>query len=207
MHPGGGSYDVLALWSPGAKPIIQLNRNGTLHAGPADKTVATWADAVAANGPHDLVKRLEQASGHEMRRQAPPSTPRTLSYRFISGVLTGLVNSRYEWDARNEFLDSSGDEAELRGYLRAFPAAVETRKSVPRLGIFHEPESHFWALLANEHPIALVSLEGVLFYRNATVNLVTLFEASGRSLETVVGSQLGRLARGAAAAAAHSTAD
>ncbi|WP_435526066.1 TY-Chap2 family putative peptide chaperone [Curtobacterium oceanosedimentum] len=117
-----------ALWQPGAEPIVQLNRNGTLHAGASNETVATWTDAVTANGPHDLVKLLEEASGHEMHGQAPPTTPRTLAYRFISGVLTALVNSRYEWDARNEFVDSSGDDAELQGYLRGFPAAVETAK-------------------------------------------------------------------------------
>ncbi|MET3636269.1 hypothetical protein ABIC52_001048 [Curtobacterium oceanosedimentum] len=99
-----------------------------MHAGASNETVATWTDAVTANGPHDLVKLLEEASGHEMHGQAPPTTPRTLAYRFISGVLTALVNSRYEWDARNEFVDSSGDDAELQGYLRGFPAAVETAK-------------------------------------------------------------------------------
>jgi hypothetical protein len=98
-----------------------------------------------------------------------------LAYRFIAAALAATVNDEHAWDARNEFIDSSGDslfdDPELNRYLSRFPEAHRDLLSTPRIGLWHEPESHFWALLRGGEPVALVSIEGWLYAHGTRMEL------------------------------------
>lgn len=198
-HPGGGQYDCLSLVAKNAvapKTIIDLNRAGRIHVhephDPAFEPIE-WATTlpVRAGDPkrpdaHAVVKRLEDAAGLQSVEHAPPSTPAALVYRVIARVLGGLVNDKYDWDARNEFGDSSMESGE-RGYVRAFPAAAEAvrkRRNSDLLGI---PSYRFWALLRAEEAVAMSDVDGTVYLPTETRNLATLYHASGRRLYATIG--------------------
>jgi len=208
MHPGGGHYDVLAIFAPpyaDARAIVMLNRAGTLQVHVRDESggtpdlrvVGTWADVLSASNPHGFAKVIESAAGLPIVPKAPPSTPRTLAYRFIATLLTMTVNDRNTWDARNEFIDSSGDgwpgEAELRGHLDSFPDTRRDFSSITALGLWHEPESHFWAVMKDQIPVAIVSLEGHVYRSDRRYSLTEEYTAMGRRMFPVVASILNGL--------------
>jgi len=195
MHLAGGSYDCLAVRLPTSSDASMIvNRVGSIQVLTAGLRVA-WHEALAAASPHDVVKRIERAAGLELRGKRPPTSPRTLSYRVIAAFLELQVNDRFFWDARCEFLDSAdGDAEELNGYLARFPAAQAALSATPRLGLPHEPESHFWALLRNGEPVAIVSIEGNLYLDGDVIELMPVYEKS-RSVITVVVGALGEWLR------------
>lgn len=187
MHPGGGTYDCLALLKPGDEsPDVQLNRAGSLHVLSGDFHLS-WREVLADPSSHGPVKSIEEAAGLTLNEHRPPSTQRTLTYRFIGALLRMQIHDRYTWDARNEFLDSSGwESADFRGYMARFPAAVAAARSTTNLGLYGEPQSHFWAILRDEKPVGLVSVEGVLYRDNGTFDLMAEYRAAGRSLTLVI---------------------
>lgn len=50
------------------------------------------------------------------------------------------------------------------GYLDAFPAALDSARTIPELGIHGEPESHFWALRRGDESVAIASIEGQMYF-------------------------------------------
>ncbi|MGV3733055.1 MAG: hypothetical protein ACO1N6_06610 [Microcella sp.] len=192
MHPGGGMYDCLALLSPGdLKPFVQLNRVGTIHVMSTPEYRTTWAEALEAASPHAVVKEIEQVADLKMPAKAPPSTPRTLAYRFIAATLNATVNDRHRWDARNEFIDSSDDSPTvLNGYLDGFPEVRRSLPSTPQIGLWHEPESHYWAVLRDETPVAIVSIEGVVYRPDRKIDLTTEYRRLDARMQPVVASAL-----------------
>ena len=202
MHPGGGMYDVLCVVAPGKDESfeltrIMLNRAGSIQvhhpqrAAKPDEMVGTWKQVMVASDPHEYVKRIEAAAGLGVLAKAPPSTPRALAYRFISTALTMLVNDRHRWDARNEFLDSSGmggfdEDADLRKYLSGFPDAIRHLSTTPSLGHWREPYSHFWALLREDEPVAIVSIEGRLYLPDRVSNLAQEYQVYDRNMHAMV---------------------
>lgn len=192
MHPGGGMYDCLALLSPGdLQPFIQLNRVGTLQVMSMHKYRPTWAETFEAKSPHSVVKEIEDVAGLRMSAKAPASTPRTLAYRFIAAALNATVNDRHRWDARNEFIDSSDDNLTvLNGYLAGFPDARRSMPATPQIGLWHEPESHYWALLRDETPVAIVSIEGVIYRPDHQIDLSTEYRRHDSRMLPVVATAL-----------------
>ncbi len=176
MHPGGGMYDCLALLRPDThEPFIQLNRVGSIQVDAAPEFRLTWAEVISTRSPHAVVEEIEAVAGLRPPAEPSPSTPRMLAYRFIAAALAATVNDEHAWDARNEFIDSSGDslfdDPELNRYLSRFPEAHRDLLSTPRIGLWHEPESHFWALLRGGEPVALVSIEGWLYAHGTRMEL------------------------------------
>jgi len=178
MHPGGGMYDCLALLRPDThEPFIQLNRVGSIQVDAAPEFRLTWAEAMSTQSPRLVVDEIEAVAGLRPPVEVAPTTPRVLAYQFIAAALATTVNDECVWDARNEFIDSSadwglGDPEDLNGYLANFPEALRDLESTPRIGLWHEPESHFWALLRDGEPFALVSIEGVVYLRERRRSLL-----------------------------------
>lgn len=208
MHPGGGQYDVLAVFAPpydAAGARVMLNRAGTMqvhahdgHNGVPDiALIGTWADALSARSPHAVIKQIEDVAQLNALTKAPSSTPRALAYRFIATLLTTAVNDRHHWDARNEFIDSSRDwwpgDPEINGFMDAFPEVQHDFASTPEIGIWHEPESHFWAILRDQIPVAVVSIEGRLYRQDRHFDLVDEYANHGRRMLSVVAGALGDL--------------
>ncbi|MGH3703464.1 MAG: hypothetical protein ACRDT9_02440 [Agromyces sp.] len=197
IHPGGGMYDCLTLAQPGrdGPGVIMLNREGTIHVhAPIDGGTdfgLTWANALSADSPHDVVKQLEIAARIQLARKRPPTTQRTLVYRVIAAFLALQLNDRHQWDARSEFLDTSGYGGGARGYLAGFPDARNAADGAKLIGIPGEPESHFWAVLRNGEPIAVMSINGMLYTGESTIELLPLYRRLG-SVAAVVTQALGR---------------
>lgn len=192
MHPGGGMYDCLALLSQGdLQPFVQLNRVGTIHVMSTPEYRTTWAEALEAASPHAVVKEIEQVADLKMPAKAPPSTPRTLAYRFIAATLHATVNDRRRWDARNEFIDSSDDNPTvLNGYLDGFPELRRSLPSTPQIGLWHEPESHYWAVLRDETPVAIVSIEGIVYRPDRQIDLAGEYRRHDSRMLPIVVSAL-----------------
>jgi hypothetical protein len=179
MHPGGGMCDVLCVFEPGVDAFggttqVMLNRAGTIQVHYPQPTerhperIASWLEVTDDANPHRFLRRIEDAAGLGHPSKAPASTPRALAYRFISTALTMLGNDRHRWYARNEFWDTSSEtdyeeDDDLRQYLTRFPAAVRDLEHTTRLGVVREPFSYFWALLRDEEPVAILSIEGRLY--------------------------------------------
>lgn len=198
LHPGGGTYDCLSLTTPGAVSggPIYLNREGTIqvHAEDGGRTLLMmpWADAMAARSLHDVVKQLEAAAGLELRGKRPPTTARTLVYRAIAAFLGQQLNDRDTWDVRCEFNDNSGSGGSfVVGYLAGFPLAQAAARQVERIGIWGEPESHYWAILRNDEPVAVLSIEGELYLDDTEIALFPLYQET-KSVAAVVARTLGR---------------
>ncbi|UJP10115.1 hypothetical protein L2X99_17490 [Microbacterium sp. KUDC0406] len=199
-HPGGGMYDVLAVapvrhFAPNA-PVglaaAMLNRVGTLqiHAGGEATVVSDWATALTAPAPFDTVLRLEAAAGWSSPASTPSATRRSLAYRFLAASLNAFVNDRHDWDARCELLDSS-DGIERNGYLKDFPEALADLDLIPRIGIFGEPHSHFWALMRDGQAIAIVSIDGRIYPRTgASSDLLVEYEKHGRRIRRLATARL-----------------
>lgn len=201
MHPGGGSYDVLCVATPDQIrpeaseriPLAMINRVGSIqaHAGDDQVLVASWEQVLASADPHWEVRELEAAVGWEQTSK-PVTTRRALAYRFFATALNMLSNSSATWDVRREFVDSSGFHGTHGGYVAEFPAAIEAMRTTRALGIWGEPESHFWALLRGGKPVAVVSDEGVLYPSSGPPkNLVSAYEACGRRIIPMTASLLG----------------
>lgn len=194
MHPAGGTYDVLCVTSPeqlspehggqSVAPRVMLNRAGTVqvHFRGDTHMVGDWHRVMAAPTPHSIVKELEALTGWGSPVTAPPTTPRTIAYRFLATALSMLINDRWAWDARNEFVDSAGyHSGDPNGYTSTFPAAIQDLRSTPHLGIWGEPNSHFWALLCDNEPVVGISIEGRLYYTSGkTVDLMTAYDQHNR---------------------------
>lgn len=207
MHPGGGMYDVLCVLPPiaagfGEDVLVMLNREGTLQvhyppsarSGVSTRVVAGWPEVLWASNPHVHVKAIEEATGWGHPIKAPASGPRTIAYRFISALLNITVNDRHRWDARNEFIDTSGHvPTPFAGGIADASQILEDLRSSPELGLPGEPESHIWALLRGGSPVAFVSTEG-RFYRGAErIELLPAYRDTGRSMTQLVTRLIGDL--------------
>ena len=192
-HPGGGMYDCLTLLTAEAlTPLAQINRAGTIQVSGARDFSVPWDQVISAPSPHATVKQVEAAAGLLPSERTPRSTRKALAYRFIAAALNATVNDRYAWDARNEFIDTADwwpGDAELHGYLEPFSRATADLGSTPRIGLWHEPESHFWGLLRAEEPVALVSIEGKVYVRDRTIDLRSEY-STGKSMQLIVATVL-----------------
>lgn len=192
-HPGGGMYDCLTLLAADARtPVAQINRAGSVQVSATSDFSVRWDQVMSAPSPHAVVKQIEAAAALRPPAHAPRSTRKTLAYRFIAAALNATFNDRHAWDARNEFIDTSDwwpGDAELHGYLETFPQAINDMRSSPQIGLWHEPESHFWALLRDEEPVALVSIESKLYVRDRTIDLRTE-HSTGKSMQSIVATVL-----------------
>ncbi len=201
MHPGGGQYDVLciaqaeelSLGAPGLSPKVMINRAGSIQVHDADQmdVVATWDEVLRSAHPHSALLEIENRARLASPRSTPKAEPRTLTYRVIAGILQVLVNDKDPWDVRCESLDSSGMSSGNHGFIAGFPAAIESSREAPRLGIYGEPESHFWALLRGKSPVAMLSIDGQMFLTSGeTVSLMSVYGSEGRNLRKTVARAL-----------------
>lgn len=205
MHPGGGLGDELAVVP--ARELregdrrIRINRGGTIRVdvhhddnSHEDIAVATSAQMLGAENPHEVVKILESAARINPVRKARPGTPRSLAFRFVSTALTMLLNDRHRWDCRSIVRDSSGDDAGVLPHLARFPLAQRDSGDLQLEGWeYGRVEAHYWALLRGAEPICLVSTEGRLYRGDSVLDLSDDIESNGRPMLTLVCHVLGDL--------------
>lgn len=198
MHPGGGTYDVLCVAHPDQlsqapapmRPKAMLNRAGTIQVHDGGEVASPWPGITDLERIQTLVRELEEATGWSPPPSTPPATPRTLTYRFMAASLELLAFDRERWDWRSGFFDTA-EEAEGRRYLEDFPTALEEARTSPRLGIYGEPQSHFWALMRGDDVVAVVSINGKFHQRSGTpTSLTTAYVKNGRRIRRLTAKLL-----------------
>ncbi|MGW8483108.1 TY-Chap2 family putative peptide chaperone [Microbacterium sp. NPDC055903] len=191
MHPGGGSYDVLCIahpqqLSPNASstaPRAMLNRAGSIQIHDGSGFHTEWpmpGDGVSIAA---LAEDVQRAAGWNPPARTPEATPRSLAYRFLAAALELTFFDKTRWDARSAFYDSSGDASSRTGVLEGFASVGAEAQSVPRLGIYGEPDSHFWSLMRGGEAVLIVSIEGRVHRKGKpTVDLMLAYAQSDRSI-------------------------
>lgn len=114
MHPGGGQYDVLAVWDH--DPLVLINRQGSIHArlqGSGDTTSwmprDDWLGACTTpGGVRRLARDVLEACGYPPPAKCPRTKPQVLGYRVLAALVTTQLFERPRWDVRSQYVDSSG---------------------------------------------------------------------------------------------------
>lgn len=178
----GGIYDELRL-GPDVVPLahygtISMNRAGSIHTfldddtdGPAN---LTWAAAVAAESPHEIVRELERRMGWNVT-SADPTTPRALAYRAISSFLTRTINDRETWSVRQ----LEPDNGWL--YYPEETLAVEFPTVGSSYGNLAQGRPGLWAMLREERVALVVGEDGRLHRRDEeVVDLMPVYQKRKR---------------------------
>lgn len=113
--PFEGHYDCLTVVRrsrPLDWPAIRFNRHGChadfgwfgpgeAPAAPAQGSLIRWTDYLYAEDPRDWLAELEARVGlpKPRRRQLPPSTPASLTVRWIAQFLSAQIGARPRWTA------------------------------------------------------------------------------------------------------------
>jgi hypothetical protein len=146
--------------------------------------------------PYEVVKVLGDFVGDPSHLRTPASTPRTLAYRLLATALTATVNDRARWAIQNEVLgdDGYGDGPIHGGFVAQFPEAQQVARTLQSeswdLG---EPLRHFWAILREGDPVAIVSTEGYVYRQDRRFDLTAEYQANGRRMLPLVVAALGDL--------------
>jgi hypothetical protein len=196
-HPGVGQYVCLTLIRnapEGTTSLIDFKGVGRIHVHVADGfEPITWIEAFAAEGGHDVVRRLELAAGLTPLPKAPPTGTRIVTYRAIARVLSSLVEDRHIWDGRNGQIDSSGYCSGQRSELAEFPSVVAALGDRRPDDLFGVPAYRFWILFRDGEPVAVFDTDGRLHLRDRSpTELLPIYKRT-RSLTATIGETLGRL--------------
>lgn len=101
--------------------------------------LGTWTDAALAGGAQRIFQEIEDTTTFATTTGNVVTPTHALAYRFIADVLAAAALDEYDWDARNESMDTSGDwylgDPELNGYLDAFPRVRQNCNETPRIGL------------------------------------------------------------------------
>ena len=199
-HPMDGFYDslgIIDLHGDKTNPVVDINRPGSVHV----HTDPSWnplalSEALSNESPHDVVKRVEAATGWGSPSAAPKTSERSLTYRVIARVLASMVNDQYSWDVRTEWnpspLDESGSNGmQAHGYLEKFPFSEYLARTLPSLGVFGEPLIHLWALKRNDEPVAILDTSGRVVTKSGYRDLLPTYRHHGRSLTRTIADALG----------------
>ena len=201
-HPMDGFYDSLGivdLHGDKMKPIVDINRPGSVHV----HTDSAWnpvtlSEALSHESPHDVVKRVEEATGWGSPSAAPKTTARSLTYRVIARVLASMVNDQYSWDVRTEWNPAQWEEllsngAPAHGYVEKFPFAKYLAHSLPTLGLHGEPFIHLWALKRDDKPVAILDTSGRVVTESGYRDLLPTYRRNGRNLTRTIADALGEV--------------
>lgn len=192
---GDDHLSYLTILDPRANTGRVVVNPGTVHVfnGDTHETIGDGSLAMTTAMPREFIRHIETAAQLGSPTSAPPSTAQTLTFRVICAALTAQVNDNRLWDCRNEVADAD-HELYFRGWLDQFPEARHSIASVRlecwELGV---PERHYWALTRDERPVALLSVEGILYRQDRSFDLVTEYERLGRKLLPVLVETLGDL--------------
>lgn len=186
----GDHLSYLTLVNPSGDLPHAVCNPDTVHLFAEGSVHETIRNLLSADDPHSVIKEVERFLGNAPRKGAPPSTPRSLAYRFLTAALTMTVNDRATWDVRNEILgDDEWGDGVVRGfYLASFPEA-ELATTYIRSEDWDRGEQlrHFWALLRDESPVAIVSVEGTVYRPDRKIDLMAEYRLhEGRMLPVVV---------------------
>jgi len=192
----GDQGGYLTLVDPEGEMLRIVVNPGAIHLFGQDSTHTTIAHPLSTAHPHEAVKAIERFIGDPPHLKTPASTPRTLAYRLLAAVLNVTVNEKARWEIRNEITgdDSLGDGPIRAGLVPQFPDAAHDARAVrSEAWDLGEPLRHYWAILRDNHPVAIVSTEGRAYLPDRTIDLQPAHETNGRSMLRLVTELIGDL--------------
>ncbi|MBG6058950.1 hypothetical protein RCH16_002051 [Cryobacterium sp. MP_M5] len=160
----------------------------------------SWIEMMAALNPHDIVRRIEVATGLGIPKTPPVTTKRALTYRLIASALATATNDRQGWYAVPAPMLHDEDPAEPGcDYFRGFPSTVEARSRYVAMTLeefdagdrsvyFFQP---FWALLRDLDPVAIFDAAGVIHTVRGSTELMPVYERTHRTLSIATVQVLG----------------
>ena len=191
-HPCTGQYDCLVLMTKGENPTfgIDVNREGgSVHVHKnafGSNGMPMYSDWLSRMLDGDSVRLLDEIC-KEARIDVPsklsPSTPATITYRYIADFLSHSINRKETWYCLNGYCDSSGM---LGCYVRKelfdkFPG-LQSRRVIEecqeRQGVY---EYSYWFLIKDGEPELCLDVNGRLFKKNGEIhNLYELYHKQKR---------------------------
>jgi hypothetical protein len=181
MHPGGGQYDVLCIYSdeallaapgiPVASTRISLNRVGRIHVEsradgrPVSIEPVAWSDFLT--NPMEVVERVEHEAGLPQPEIAPLSRP-AATYIAIAG-LAGLGAFAEGFQIEAGFIDASNGSGPAEWWPEMESLAPDLTR--PRLHETHEhkqdllrqPGYRFWKIQRGSFEVILESSTATMF--------------------------------------------
>ena len=189
MHPGGGQYDCLALFTDKGETVAFLNRGGTFT------PFSTWEGTPTTSDSWDVWKEVGEGLGSKrlvdgicerialpVPPRLPPSTPRVLAYRFITEFLAWTVFHSASWECRNGFQDNSGGWLALQEkYFTAFPKADQRMRESEESDLNETPAYRFWFILRDGEPVLCLETIGTVWdLKGNSINLPTAYAGPRR---------------------------
>ena len=184
----------LTLVNPeGEMPRIIVNPSA-IHLFGQDSTHATIAHPLSTAHPYEAVKAIERFIGGPPHLKTPASTSRTLAYRLLATVLNVTVNEKAQWEVRNEIVGDDGDGPIRAGLVSQFPDVARDASLLrSETWDLDEPFRHYWAILRDERPVAIVSTEGRAYLAERAIDLQPAYETNGHSMLSLATDLIGGL--------------
>lgn len=192
----GDHMSYLTLVNPRNEDPDFVCNPTTVHMFGAGAEHRSVTDLLSTKDPHEVVKWLESFLDESKKSRAAPSTPRTLAYRLIAAVLAATVNDRSRWSIANEVLgdDEWNSGPIMGGFISGYPAAERALKTTKsEKWDDGQPGRHFWAILRDEKPVAIVSTEGILYRQGRWFDLADEYSTHGRRISPLLVAALGDL--------------
>lgn len=205
-HPGGGQYDMLTVFMPGGdfldSRIMDVNRVGSIRIYPnGNEELISWKEALNHSWPVEFIDRIERRLGIETPEETPPSTPKVIAYRVITGLLRATQSTSDALTVHMAFFDSSSPLSDdgFSGLGDGFEHAEAYAATLPPAGHPDEPGSRFWGITHDHKLVAYVHDSGFLFMPHGkTFDLGKLYAKSKRNINRLIALELTDLISGSA---------
>ncbi|WP_157155713.1 hypothetical protein [Diaminobutyricimonas sp. LJ205] len=147
----------------------------------------SWIEMMAAANPHEIVERIERATGLGVPRAMPETSGRALTYQLIASALATAANDRHDWHAVPAPMRFDGEpdspyleafesvDAAVSGYIDAVTSDLAAGRPV----YFFQP---FWVLLRDLEPVVILDTAGVAHTYFAETELLPLYESINRNV-------------------------
>ncbi len=155
----------------------------------------TVAGGSCRGGIAVLLDRMSEACRFPVPARLPPTSPETLIYRIMAGVVAVLAFEKDLWEWRNGQMDSSGSDGQGHRdqWFEAFPGAKEAERAESSEKPLENSKYGFWFLLKNHQPKVCISRTALCWDSDAgAINLAETYRHDRRP-HRLVGIILGKL--------------
>ena len=192
-HPGGGQYDCIDLVDRKQEIVVSFNINGSLHIRGKGESKTNWdsnPEITLLHDPKEMLDQLCKVIDMKPPKKLPSSTPKVISYRFISTFLSPAIYGREQWKCDNGYLDTSGYGGGTREkWFDLFPQARKRLRVSFDDDILGEASYRFWFMLKDGQPQFCLEDTGMLYrFDGSVINLADVYAKDRRIWPVVVDS-------------------
>jgi hypothetical protein len=180
MHPGGGQYDQLTIWSTPdhdvdvyagqSRQLLTLNLSGSAHGDECDRRFHWLARWLSAGDVKEVVEGLAHHVGLPLRAPSAPTNKYVFGMRLIATLLKMHALERFPLNACMGFCDSSG---------LADSEVLPIVKDLVGRELSRETDASRWWLLRrwpSETFVALINTDGRIVSATAPSPGIDLFQ-------------------------------